>query len=345
MSGNRDRTSKRKIVITVLLVVLAIALFGLVIHLIEEHGLLDEQFGDTGDWGDGSRIELYLDDRDFVSDDSVKVYMLAGTDAGGEDWGEGLNGDLADFITLLVIDNTTEKYAFYQIDRNSMLEIEVPDASGEYNGSFFNEQVCTAHWYGKTDEERHQKLADAVAELMGGLDSDGYYFIKMEDIGKVNDAIGGVDVTVQTDMTAVDPAFTEGATIHLTGDQAEKYLRARKILENDTNEARMERQTQYMQGAYGKIMAQLREDPNYINTLDEELKDVIDTDTSNKALSVIANSLLNYENVGMMKFTGRTEMNDTFGDGEKHEEFYMDQKSVIELLSKVIALKESDGDE
>ncbi len=336
---------KKRIIIGTLIAVLAIALFGLAIHMIEKHGLLDEQFGDTGDWGDSSRIELYLDDRDFVSDDSVKVYMLSGTDAGGEDWGEGLNGDMADFITLLVVDNTTKKYAFYQIDRNSMLEIEVPDASGEYNGSFFNEQICTAHWYGKTDEERHQKLADAVAELMGGLDCDGYYFIKMKDIGKVNDAIGGVDVTVQTDMTDVDPAFTEGSTVHLTGDQAEKYVRSRMGLKDDTNAARMERQTQYMQGAYDSVMAKLREDPNYINTLDEELKDIIDTDTSNKALSVIANSLLNYENAGILKFTGRTENNDTFGDGEKHEEFYMDQKSVIELLSKVIDLKETDGDE
>lgn len=345
MSGNRGRIKKRNIIIKLLIAVLAIALFGIAVHLIEKHGLLDEQFGDTGEWGDDSRIELYLDERDFISDDNVKVYMLAGTDAGGEDMGEGFNGDLADFITLLVIDHTTEKYAFYQIDRNSMLELEVPDASGEYNGNYYNEQICTAHWYGRTDEERHEKLAEAVTELMGGLESDGYYILRMEDIGRVNDAIGGVDVTVPTDMSGVDPAFTEGATVHLTGDQAEKFVRARQSLANDTNAARMDRQTQYMQGAYDGVMAQLRGDPGYIDKLHDELSDVIDSDKSDKDLSVIANSLLNYENAGILRFTGKTETNDTFGDGEEHEEFYMDQKSVIDLLSKVIDLKEYDGEE
>lgn len=345
MTNNRARQSKRKIIVGLLIGVLAIVLFGFAIHLIEKHGLLDEQFGDTGDWGDSSNIELYLDDREFVSDDSVRVYMLAGTDAGGEDWGEGLNGDMADFIALLVIDNTTEKYGFYQIDRNSMLEIEIPDADGNYNGSFYNEQICTAHWYGKTYEERHQKLADAVADLMGGLDCDGYYVVNMKDIGRINDAIGGVDVTVQTDMTDIDPAFTEGATVHLTGDQAEKYVRSRMSLKDDTNASRMDRHTQYMQGSYDAVMAQLREDPNYINALNSELNDIIDTDTGNKALSVIAKSLLEYENAGILRFTGDTKTNDTFGDGKSHEEFYMDQKSVIELLGKVIDLKETDGDE
>lgn len=333
-------SDKRRVIIGIIAAVLAIGLFGVCVHFIESRSMKEEQLGDSGDWGEGDEETiLSFGDNDYVTNDNIDTYLLIGTDNGGDDKGEGFNGELADFITAIVIDNTTQSYAFYQIDRNTMVEVPIPEANG---GGHYTEQICTAHWYGKTPEERNNNLVNAVSELLGGLEIKSYYTLNMNNIGKVNDAIGGVVVTIDSDMTAVDPEFKEGANILLTDGQAEKYLRARFALEDDSNASRMKRQEAYMQSAYNTVIGQLRENPEYISELYENLDGVFETDGSARDASVIADKFEKYKNMGMISFKGKVETNDTLGDGVEHEEFYVDESSILSGLKKVIKLQVSE---
>jgi len=333
-------SDKRRVIIGIIAAVLAIGLFGVCVHFIESRSMKDEQLGDSGDWGEGDEETiLSFGDNDYVTNDNIDTYLLIGTDNGGDDKGEGFNGELADFITAIVIDNTTQSYAFYQIDRNTMVEVPIPEVNG---GGHYTEQICTAHWYGKTPEERNNNLVSAVSDLLGGLEIKSYYTLNMDDIGKVNDAIGGVTVTIDSDMTAVDPEFKEGATVLLTDGQAERYLRARGALKDDSNAARMRRQTAYMQSAYNMVIGQLRENPGYISDLYDRLNGLFETDGNAKETSVIADCLAGYKNMGMISFEGRVETNDTLGDGVEHEEFYVDENSILSGLKKAIDLKVSE---
>lgn len=341
----RDNSSKRRIIISVIVAVLLIAAFGFVVHLIEKHGLRDEQFGDTGGWGSEGKetIELSLNDEIYISDDDVDTYLLIGTDSGGEKVGDLFEGELADFVTLLVIDNTTKKFGFLQMDRNSMVPMDVPTANGE-STLMMNQQLCISHWYGANAEERNENTVNAVSNLLGGLDIGSYYTVKMDDIGAVNHAIGGVVVDIDTDMTSVDPEFKKGASILLTDKQADKFVRARMGVGQGTNAERMARQTQYMQKAYNLIMNQLRENPEYLSDLYTELDGKIQTKSSNRDFSEVANKLVMFDSLGIMKFTGKTRIADTLGDGIEHEEFYVDESSIIDCLSKVINLTKAPDD-
>ena len=215
---NRTRGSWKKIIIVIVAGVLAIVAFGFGLHLIEERGLEDVQFGDTGGWGsdeDKEPVELALNEDLYVAEDDVDTYLLMGLDAGGTNQGEMYSGELADFLTLMVVDNTTKKFGFIQIDRNSMVPMEIPDDNGNF-AMMATQQICLAHWYGRTPEERNEYATKAVSTLMGGMDIGGYYTINMDDIGAVNHAIGGVDVEIETDMTSIDPAFKKGETVRLS---------------------------------------------------------------------------------------------------------------------------------
>lgn len=344
----RNELNRKKALIILLIAVVLIAVFGVCMHLIEKHGLKDIQFGDTGDWG-GEDDEIYLtfNDKDYISRDDVNAYLIAGTDAGGEDLGEGYNGELADFITVLLIDNTTKKYAFYQVDRNTMVDMAIRDASGDYS-NFALQQICLAHWYGVSDEERNENLCNSTSDVLGGVELEGYYVLSMKDIGAVNNAIGGVTVDIDTDMTKLDPAFVKGTSVRLTDDQAEKFLRARSNVGGGTNAERMARQTQYMQKAYNLIINQLRENPEYINDLYDQLEDKVQSDGTGKRMSVITRQLIEYENQGIITFAGKTELGDTIGEGIEHEEFYRNEEAVMKDLSKVMNIEEdtsSDDDE
>ena len=340
----QGRASKKRIIITAAAAVVLIAAFGLIMYLIEQHGLIDEQFGDTGGWGskdEDDQVFLTLSDVDYISDDDIDAYLIAGTDGGGVDKGDIYKGELADFISILLIDNTTEKYAFYQISRDSMVDVPVMNENGDIQ-DFALEQLSTAHWYGKTPEERNENLANAVSDVVGGIDIDGYYVLNMADIGEVNDAIGGVDIDIDDDMTDLDPTFKKGATVHLTGKQAENYLRARMTVGNGTNAERMDRQRQYMQKAYNMTISQLRENPDYINDLYEELDNKVQSDGTGKRISAIANQVTQYQCVGIISFKGETRIGDAIDEGITHEEFYVDEKSVLSGLRKVMNIREDD---
>ena len=343
---NRTRGSWKKIIIVIVAGVLAIVAFGFGLHLIEERGLEDVQFGDTGGWGsdeDKEPVELALNEDLYVAEDDVDTYLLMGLDAGGTNQGEMYSGELADFLTLMVVDNTTKKFGFIQIDRNSMVPMEIPDDNGNF-AMMATQQICLAHWYGRTPEERNEYATKAVSTLMGGMDIGGYYTINMDDIGAVNHAIGGVDVEIETDMTSIDPAFKKGETVRLSDKQAVKYIRARQGLEDETNVARMRRQEQYMQKVYNLIMNQIRENPEYLSDIYQELEGKIQTEGEAHNLSQIANKMVQYESVGIMQLSGTTKIADTQGDGKEHEEFYVSEDSINKCLGKIIDLGKAPAD-
>ena len=292
MNRNR-RSSKRKIIVATIAALFAILLFWLVLHLVVDRGLLDEQFGDSGEWGDeeDEQVSLMFEGDEYVSDDKLDTYLIIGTDAGGEFVDEEHSGTLADFLTLLIIDNTTEKFGIIQIDRNTM--VPMPDLAGvDEEGEGIKQQICLAHWYGENNGQRNDNTMTAVSDLFGYLPIDNYYAINMENMGRVNDALGGVEVDITTDMTNIDPEFVAGTSVLLTNDQAEKFLRARMDVGEGTNKERMSRQTQYMQKVYNLIMNQIRENPEYINDLYAELESNIESDSDESRPGVLANQLI-----------------------------------------------------
>lgn len=335
--------SKRKIILGIVIALLAILLFWLVLRFVVNRTLLDEQFGDSGDWSDEEeQTELTIGDNVYVSDDNIDTYLIIGTDAGGEDLGKEYSGTLADFITLLLIDNTTERFAFIQIDRNSMTEIETVDEAGNVE-SMPKQQLCLSHWYGEDENQRNNNTVQTVSSLLGGLNIDNYFTINMADMDKINNAIGGVVVDIDEDMTNVDPAFVKGASVHLTDGQAEKFVRARVNVGDESNKARMARQTQYMQKAYNMVMGQLRDNPEYVNDLYEQLSGTVESrEEAGGDISRITNHILQYENLGILQFEGSTKLGDTQGDGVEHEEFYVNESSIVSVLRKVMDLREED---
>ena len=98
--------------------------------------------------------------------------------------------------------------------------------------------------------------------------------------------------------------------------------------------------TQYMQKAYNLVMNQLRDNPDYINDLYRQLDGVLYSEGSEKDFSRLTNQLLEYEALGIMRFTGKTKINDTVGEGIEHEEFYVDDDSILACYKKIMNIKE-----
>ena len=337
----RKRYSKNKLIIGCFVFAAAIALFGVLLYFAENRLRQSEGKGDSGSWKNETygTVTLTIDDQGYSYTDDVDAYLIIGTDGSADqpDAEKGFNGSLADFITVMIVNRTSGAYGFLQLDRDTITFVPIPDENGEETGTVY-EQLCTAHWYGYTEEQRNQNTVNAVSRLLGNLPIKGYYTLNMKDLPVLNRALGGVTVTIEEDMTSVDPQMKQGAEILLSDDQVEGYLRARMTVGDGTNAGRMRRQRQYMQNAYGIVMQNLSKDPDYINEIYDEMTEVVDSNLPRKEISRIAAQVRESENRGILTLDGTSRIGDRLDDGQKHAEFYVKYPSIVEQLGKLIAL-------
>lgn len=337
------QTTKKSLIFKLLIGLLAVlivvgALYGIV-KLVEDHMKGEEdQIGDSGDWGTGTEAEehiLDLDGSGYIYTDDLETFLLIGTDDTGK--GKDDINDMADFLLLMVINRTQNTYGFIQIDRDTIAEVPVLDENGEEEG-YYDCQICISHAYGRDDEEADRNTVNAVSKLLGNLEIDGYYAIDMNDIDSLNNAIGGVEVTIDGDLTNVDPEFKDGAKVLLKDDQAEKFVRARMETGKGTNKERMSRQLQYMQSAYNRVINQIRENPDYLNDIYSEVQDKVRTDRNAKELSEFASYIGQSETKGFLEFDGESKRGETLEDGIMHSEFYVEQDAILRTLKELIKL-------
>ena len=174
------------------------------------------------------------------------LFMGIDTTSEGEKVGVGYrNGGQSDFLLLMVIDKGKQRVTPVHIDRDTMTEITVLGVLGNPAGTT-RAQICLSHGFGDGKAQSCQYTMDAVSKLFLGVDIDFYVAMNLDSIALLNDAVGGVTVTLEDDFSMIDPTMTEGTTLTLVGKQAEYYVRNRMQIGVGTNEARMVRQRDYM---------------------------------------------------------------------------------------------------
>lgn len=194
----------------------------------------------------------------------------------GVDWEESENtvsrryAGQADFLFLITIDRENKIVSTLQLDRDTMADIRVYSPFGDYTG-IQKTQICLSHAYGKSDAQNCENTVWAVSRLLGGIPIDGYITLDMSGITALNDALGGVTVTLKEDFSALDPEMTKGATLTLRGMQAEIFVRSRMDVGDGTNVSRMQRQHTFIRSAEELLVQRINEDMNYAGTLYDTL--------------------------------------------------------------------------
>lgn len=81
------------------------------------------------------------------------------------------------------------------ISRDTMTEIATYDVKGNYIGDSVN-HLGLAYAFGNGKDTSCEYMVHAVSKLFYGIPINGYAAFNMETISKLNDAVGGVTVTV-----------------------------------------------------------------------------------------------------------------------------------------------------
>ena len=238
-----------------------------------------------------------------------------------------LNDMQADLNLLLVIDRAEKVCTPLLLNRDTMTKITRLGVFGDVADSFTG-QLALAHTYGSGGSDSCINSKRAVSDLLGET-VDHYMSFTMESVPTVNDAVGGVTVTVQDDFGEAYPQLRQGEEVLLQGEDALVYVRGRKDVGDQTNLSRMTRQEQYMSALMEKLRSAASEDPDFLTELTLKLGDSFQTDYSVSQLQALSSLLLDCEVRPFVTLTGEAKK------GEEFMEFYVDEASLAQTVQEI----------
>lgn len=288
----------------------------------------------------GKKQDVTLLDEDYYYRDDIQNYLVIGTDASGNQEAESDEylGAMADFLMLVVVNHTEKTYSMLQINRDTMAEVNLigQDGTGEATATL---QICTSHWYGGTKKQSCKNTVQAVSKLLGGIKIDAYYTLDMKAIGILNQAVGGVTVTIENDFAKIDPNMKYGSTIKLTDEQAYHYVHTRYGVDDEDNVSRMQRQQEYMQ-AFKQAISSYLDDDQFVISLYNQLKQYSTTSISGDDINKIVRQTEAYKDKGIHTIDGKEKLGQALGDGEDHVEYYLNEESLLEVMQDLYNLQQ-----
>ena len=260
----------------------------------------------------------------------VTVIMVLGIDQMGPVTSSNYhrNNGAADSIMLLVFDENARDCTVLYLNRDTMLNMDVLGVRGEYAGTAYG-QLALAHTYGTGLEDSCQNVKNTLMKYIHGLTIDYYVAMNMDAIPILNDAVGGVTVTVVDDFSKVNPTITMGE-LTLRGEQVIDFVRTRKDVGDQKNVTRMERQKEYVNGFLKALAEKEHSDVEFIIRLYEQVSPYLVTDCS---VTTLSNMLDRYADF-TLKEVVTPEGENLIEDG--HYAFYVDEEKLDELIVRLL---------
>lgn len=269
--------------------------------------------------------DLSYNGKEYKLKDDIETILLLGLDK-FENEDSGYNNDKqADFLMLLVIDNSAETCKAIHINRDTMTDMDVLGVAGDKIGTVY-QQIALSHTYGNGREVSCRNTANAVSGLLMGMEIDHYVSVTMEAVPVYNDLVGGVSLEILDDFSNVDPSMVKGTKVRLTGEQALRYVRSRYGMDDPTNINRMKRQKQYLEALYDRSVKLQQADESFIQRAALKITDYIVSDCSANRLESLLKNISEYEFDKILTIDGESVR------GESYMEFYLDEASVEKIV-------------
>ena len=277
--------------------------------------------------------ELYYNGKHYKRNTAIKAWLILGVDNKGS---LQIDRDiseigLSDGIFLVAENTAKNRVHIIQIPRDTMTIITDTDENSDPIG-YRLDHLTRAWMYGDNHEKSGKYAVEAVSKVMGGIKINGYMAGSIDVINELNNYIGGVEVTIEDDgLEVADPEFVKGATVLLTGDQAEKFVRRRDVDVRYTAMTRMSRHRQYAIAFENKVAELAKRDSDVVPGIFSLIEDNIQTDMDKGTYLKIAMDAALGEPLSDKDFS-TFEGKNLFNEEEQLDEFWPDYEQVDQLI-------------
>ena len=316
------RKQIKKILYTSVVVILVLVMMFSGLRLLESTVLSPE----VPEQPTATRKTITRNGVDYFPRQDITVMLVMGIDQYGpiEASDSYNNPGAADMVALLIFDEKNQTIDALALNRDTMLEMPVLGIGGREAGTFFG-QLALSHTYGTGLEDSCENVRKTVSNLLYGIRVDYYVAMNMDAISILNDAVGGVTVTVEDDFSAIDSTIGTGE-VTLRGEQALNFVRTRKDVGNQLNISRMDRQKQYIESFVTSFRNSLNGEESFILKTYETVAPYVLSDCSINTLSNMLSRYSAYTINRIVTPEGENILGDTY------YEFYLDEEKLDPLI-------------
>ena len=271
----------------------------------------------------------------YYRENEITNYLIIGLDGDSGNAVAGhQSGGQADFLVVLSIDRLNRTITPVMLDRDTMAQVQTYGVFGHPSGTR-EMQLCLAQAYSTKGSSGSDNTVRAVEELLHGVKIDHYITLDISAVPLLNDAVGGVEVTLQDDFTIYDPQMVQGATLRLMGEQAEFFVSGRMTVADGTNASRMKRQQQYISGFLTQLHQELEKDSDKMIELLNSVSGHMQTDTTSEILLRDADAYSEYEWKPMQTPEGTHHI-----DEYRFAELRVNEDALRSMITEIWFLKE-----
>ena len=321
---------RKKISIAGCIVLYTLIMVGFLVWVVGDEEKPQSIYGSMDDRFLSETVMVHNGETYYYRENEITNYLVIGLDRQDINQVTGYqNGGQADFLVVLSIDRVRRTVTPIMLDRDTMVMVQTYGVFGHPSGTR-QMQICLSHAYSGTDVSNGFNTVASVEALLHEIKIQHYITLDISAVSVLNDALGGVEVTLQDDFSAFDPTMVSGATILLNGQQAEFFVRGRLTVADGTNASRMRRQQQYIDSFLEQLQQEMDKDSNKLNEMLQAVSEHMETDTNQNRLLRDINSYDNYEWMPLRTLEG-THTIDRYGFAE----FWVEEDYLRDLIADI----------
>lgn len=245
------------------------------------------------------------------------------------------NGGQSDMNFLAILNPHSKKIQLIAINRNTMTSINRYTVDGEYVDTITG-QLTIQHTYGSGGADSCEMMVSAIDNIMYMVPIHGYFAMNMGAIEKLNDAVGGIELTAIEDIRHENTNIKAGEKVILMGEDAFWYTKYRDSKVEKSSDTRLQRQKQYLTAFINKTKNMFKEDPSLPLKLYDIIADYSVTDISLDKVTYLATQAVNYsfDQNDIYTVPGTTIAGEENENGV-YDEFYVDEEALYDMIVKL----------
>lgn len=314
------KTNKKQTVFLICMAIILVAVVMLVLFFGKKEG------GMSTDFQEGEGDIIVYDGKQYKYNEHLSNFVFLGIDTREKvqeyHIQEGVGQ--ADAIFLVSLNRKEKTMQVLTIPRDTMTAIRIIGLDGEDAGLTKN-HINLQYAFGDGKSRSCELMKEAVSNLLYDLPIQGYCSMNMDGIPIATKTVGGVQVVVPNNtLETVNPEFKEGATVTVTEENAEQFVRYRDINISQSALSRTERQMTFLEAFAAKAKKIAKTDKDFAVTLLESVEDYVVTNINTDMYVKLMEATYDKDDIHTVPGEGVA--------GESFDEYHVDEEQLYELV-------------
>lgn len=264
--------------------------------------------------------------KEYKYNDHLSNFLFVGVDTREpvETYETREDAGQADTIFVVSLNRKEKTMRCLAIPRDTIADIRMIAPDGTDLGTA-KDHINIQYAFGEGKEKSCKLMKEAVSKLLYGLPIQGYFSMNMDGIPKAVEAIGGLQLVVpDNSLELVNAEFKEGATVQITAENAEQFVRYRDIKIAQSAVKRMNRQVVFLEAFSQKAKEQLEDNSDFVTDMIQSINDYTVTNIGKEMFVKFSESSYNKDEV--YTIPGEAVV------GEDFDEYHVDEERLYEMI-------------